>query len=514
MVNSETKGLFSLCFFYGLYRIIIAVTLFLILGFDYFKETSLDYINELTYGLYLYLICCVLQFVFFTFVDFKRDSQVLFFAVFDIVCFSIVTFYLGYTNIYVGLLFSLTIFLLNFIISEKKAAVITLFAVIITVYPSFISDWINLGVKESFLDCVILAIVFVAVFFISRYCVKKINNLNIINVKQSIDLKNLQNLNNLMLSEMDSAYLVLDEDFIILTLNDAAKNLLNVSERGGRLSDVNPDFYCSLKVKFDSGVVGIYDFYEKSIKAQVSLKILDNEGKFLLITIDDMEKINSRALQIKMASIGQLSASMAHEIRNPLAIIVQATALMRMNAAGFERYVSLIEKQSDRVNKIIESTLSMSIISTYDQENINLKSFFESLVNDDLINCEDQIFLDISADVNIVFVRDQLKQVFINLINNAIRHNNKEKSNKIIVQTVVQNGVVFIDVIDHGDGVLGDEVYNIFKPFYTTEINGTGVGLNLCKNICEGNRSKIEYVRISDKSHFRVTCKVSKNIGV
>jgi two-component system sensor histidine kinase PilS (NtrC family) len=96
-------------------------------------------------------------------------------------------------------------------------------------------------------------------------------------------------------------------------------------------------------------------------------------------------------------------------------------------------------------------------------------------------------------------------QVLINLIRNALRHNSPEHP-QIHVYAYQQEDYAYIDVIDFGEGISADKVHNLFNPFFTTQIDGTGLGLYLSRSFCEANQAKLSYIKLQDGTCFRVEC--------
>lgn len=510
MLKHKTVGFINLGFFYSIYRVVVGISLFFVILFmSLSQQFSFDLnINYILLFLFCYLAITIFQFSIFSLIELKRGKQIAIFLITDIVFFSLLIFIIDYINIYIGLFFTFTIFLLNFIFSYKDALILTLTSVISTIYPSLILGWIDIKVKSTVYDSVVLSIAFILVFFISKNLSAHISKILDVSNKHQINVEKMQNINQLIISKLDYGYVVIDQNMEVLSINEYAKKQLNI-DVSSKISDTSiyKDLLENINLSISKSDV---DFFSESIMAHITIKYIKNisvDNSFILITLEGFERINERAHQLKLASIGQLSASIAHEIRNPLSIIVQAVDLMRSDSSNENnRYLDKINKQTERLSNLVESTLSMSKFSIFNQVKINIFDFFHDLIRDDMFNDSEFIDIDIDSNVNVLFSPDQLRQVFINLIKNAIRHNNYEISSKIIIRSGFLCNSVFIDVIDFGAGVSGSEVFNIFKPFYTTDINGTGLGLNLCKSICESNRSKIEYLREYEQTHFRVIC--------
>ena len=211
--------------------------------------------------------------------------------------------------------------------------------------------------------------------------------------------------------------------------------------------------------------------------------------------------------QLKLASLGQLSASIAHEIRNPLAAIAQANELS-LDADLEQRQMlnAMIERQSQRINQIIQQTLDMAKNKKTIMSDIQLNIFFKDLFINDLADVKNQIALSLPQNYMIQFDESQLRQVLINLVRNAIRHNAHDADFiQILVHAEAQH--LYIDVIDFGEGIARQNLAQLFQPFFTTEINGTGLGLYLSQSICEANQAKLMYIEQKQKGAcFRIEC--------
>lgn len=107
--------------------------------------------------------------------------------------------------------------------------------------------------------------------------------------------------------------------------------------------------------------------------------------------------------------------------------------------------------------------------------------------------------------VIVQFDPKQLTQVLINLIRNALRHNDPDVDQIVLSVRMVQ-AEVFIDVIDFGNGIEKRDISQLFKPFFSTEIKGTGLGLYLSHSLCEANHAKLSYVEQQKGACFRIQC--------
>jgi two-component system sensor histidine kinase PilS (NtrC family) len=234
-----------------------------------------------------------------------------------------------------------------------------------------------------------------------------------------------------------------------------------------------------------------------------------------LIFVEDTRQITQQAQQLKLASLGRLTASIAHEIRNPLSAISHAAQLMQESTelkSDDKRLANIVENHSQRVNTIIENVISLSRRSQATPHKFELQTWLEEFVKEfcqahqydaDLILVRvDPVDLQVSAD------SEQLKQVLFNLCQNGMRYSEKHTGKANLALHAYQsatNDLPALDIIDEGPGIPEDDRSRIFEPFFTTENSGTGLGLYLAKELCEANQVNLDYlVTDQGKSCFRL----------
>jgi two-component system sensor histidine kinase PilS (NtrC family) len=240
------------------------------------------------------------------------------------------------------------------------------------------------------------------------------------------------------------------------------------------------------------------------VDVQVKYLITPQQALTLLI-LQDTQKIRQQVQQLKLAALGQLSASIAHEIRNPLAAISQANELLKDSSAEQHIFLTdMIGRQSERINNIIEDTLAMARNRQTTPMPLMLNRLLPEMLEQDLNDARSRIFLDLQPESQIYFDEIQFRQVLINLIRNALRYNPLDEP--IHVRSTKQEKLIFLDVIDFGQGVAKQDIAQLFTPFFSTEINGTGLGLYLSHSFCEANKARLTYVEQEKGACFRIEC--------
>ncbi len=235
----------------------------------------------------------------------------------------------------------------------------------------------------------------------------------------------------------------------------------------------------------------------------------------VVIFLEDTSVVAERVQQTKLAALGRLSASIAHEIRNPLGALSHAGQLLGESeqlTSAEKRLTDIIRANASRVSHIVESVLALSRRDTTSPQQLELKAWLEAFANEyvetqELFEGSVAVTED-SVDVDAKFDPTQLHQVLWNLCDNAIKYASAE-AGAIAVElscgTIEASGRPYLDVADRGPGVEVDKAEQIFEPFYTGQPGGTGLGLYICKELCERNGAQLRYdARAGGGSRFRI----------
>lgn len=511
--NSELNR-YRLGTWYGSYRLIIALCLFFVF-FLTFQNLQHEYAHPLLYlaTISIYILSSLIQLIFYKYFSSKIIRQItLFFAV-DVLFFSALTFASNGPSLHISLLFVIAIFAASLLLESKNALFITLIAVISVVYQQFLGGLFSFTSLNNIGNSALLSILFVFVYICGQITVRRFQLLENWSFTQSLEINKLQNINRYILEQIETGYLVLDENCHIALSNPAARELLGISPLYAiepfPLYKAQPDLFEILK--FDQLKDGEkFEFesqqshYHIHIKVQ---KLLVPHQTLTLLVLQDSKRINQHAQQLKLASLGQLSASIAHEIRNPLAAIIQANHLLQGSDENQQEQLSkMISKQAQRIDQIIHDTLSMVKNNNETRAStIHLNEFIPSFIQDNLPDIADKIHLNIEPSSIINFDESQIQQVLINLLRNAVRHNSADK-NYIELNIYSHFQSIQIDIIDFGEGVANKNIRSLFQPFFSTEITGTGLGLYLSHSFCEANQAKLSYVEQQLGACFRIEC--------
>jgi len=270
--------------------------------------------------------------------------------------------------------------------------------------------------------------------------------------------------------------------------------------------------------------VDIYPIWEKGAKISKFIHISRNitkrkkEEEEMTRRLEEMVEERTRQLkethnkllhQDKMASLGKLSASVVHEINNPIAGILNLTMLIKRildegpvgkeEMDQFRQYLNLMEAETRRTGRIVSNLLAFSRQPKIEMTVLNLNRLVEQtlVLNSNLLRIS-RVTVETSLDRNlpdIVGSADQIQQVFVNLISNAVEAMEGSGGGTLTVTTghISREGKVLVSFEDTGKGIAKENLARIFEPFFTTkkEKKGVGLGLSVVYGIIEEHGGSI-----------------------
>lgn len=222
-----------------------------------------------------------------------------------------------------------------------------------------------------------------------------------------------------------------------------------------------------------------------------------------------------RAQELTLSSLGRLSASIAHEIRNPLAAISHSAQLLDESEYLHDtdrRLTEIIGRHCRRMNEIIENVLQLARQGPAQPETLLLSEWLEHF-SEEFTRSHDlgRSTLDLALEGDGILVRvdpTQLQQVLWNLCQNALKHGRQPgQAAHVVIRSGIddERGMPVIEVEDQGPGIPVADRERIFQPFYTTSPDGTGLGLYLCEQLCNANQASLTYQTAeSGGSRFRI----------
>ncbi len=235
---------------------------------------------------------------------------------------------------------------------------------------------------------------------------------------------------------------------------------------------------------------------ERRLRARrLELPQIDGDA---VVVLEDLGRLEERAQQLKLAAMGRLSASIAHEIRNPLAAIRHANGLLaeQLVEGGLQRLATIVEDNCQRIDRIVEDVLSIARRGGAAPELLApapfigevLAEYFAQTGGDPL-----RVSWRASVDRPIRFDAGHLRQVMLNLVANALRYASAAPGAVQIEWLWDVRWGLSLVISDDGPGVPEPLRAHLFEPFFTTEVRGTGLGLHLAREFCAANGAVLRY---------------------
>ena len=335
----------------------------------------------------------------------------------------------------------------------------------------------------------------------------------------------LQQLNEQIILRMETGILLARDTGQCRPINAAARRLLNLNDgQLTTLSAIAPELGEQHKAWLEERRVRPEPFRaEPDGPALVAnFASLDSTvASDKLVFVEDYTPVTQFAQSLKLNSLSKLTASIAHEIRNPLAAISHAAQLLSESPtvdAADAVLCDILVNNSSRVSDIIQNVMDVSRREPPHQTLLSLATWltqFRAIYGEQRTQPCDLRFEHCDPTLIIQFDPKHLERVMTNLIDNGLRHSRDDTGHacvRVAVEPDELGGQLHIDIIDGGLGVPDTLVPRLFEPFFTTSANGSGLGLYLCKELCELNGAELGYRRTTlNESSFRVSLKMEQN---
>jgi len=338
--------------------------------------------------------------------------------------------------------------------------------------------------------------------------------------QRGIDVANLEQVNRLIIQDMQDGVLVVDLNGVVRGHNAQVTRLLGGFGRmrgGMRLAEFSSTLHDYWRRWQDDFTIALPAFKVEVTQRLLRVRLVRigsglNGGT--LIYLEDLGRAQTEAQQMKLAAMGRLTASIAHEVRNPLSAINQAAQLLEEDgtvAPEGQRLLAMIRNNSKRIDRIVGEVLQLNRRDRQQPETIALAEFLRALV-DEIVQAENippgSVQVVIPEELVVIFDRGHFNQILWNLVRNAWQHcQKKEASVRIAARAGYMGDAVIFELADDGPGIPAELRGQIFEPFFTTRPGGTGLGLYIARELADANGATLELLPKSPGAHFRMTLK-------
>ncbi len=338
--------------------------------------------------------------------------------------------------------------------------------------------------------------------------------------QRGIDVANLEQVNRLIIQDMQDGVLVVDLNGVVRGHNAQVTRLLGGFGRmrgGMRLSEFSTTLHDYWRRWQEDFTEALPPFKVEATQRLLRVRLVRigtglNGGT--LIYLEDLGRAQTEAQQMKLAAMGRLTASIAHEVRNPLSAINQASQLLEEDGAVAPegaRLLAMIRNNAKRIDRIVGEVLQLNRRDRQQPEVVPFGEFMRALT-EEIVQAENvpqgAVVMQIPDDLLVIFDRGHLNQIVWNLIRNAWQHcQKKEGSIRFIARAGYMGDAVICELNDDGPGIPAELRPQIFEPFFTTRPGGTGLGLYIARELADANGAALELLPKGPGAHFRLTLK-------
>jgi len=489
--------------YFSFYRIVIS-GLFAILGiFSKLPPNFTEFdVRQFALTACVYLGCAVIALIAVEFRSVQFNLQVYGQVLLDIVAITVFIRSSGGVGGGFGILLVVAIAGGCLFVRPRAAVFFAALATLAVLAETLLGTWYLGYETASYTQAGLLGATLFGTAFLASILADQARRSEELAARRAVDIENLSRLNEYIVQRMRSGIIVLDDKHQPVLINEAARSMIDAEESGETESSNIPG---NLDIAYRS-------WLDSEINQKTPLKLhqqgLEVVASFThlgsgssggtLVFLEDAAEMRQRAQQLKLASLGRLTGSIAHEIRNPLGAISHAGQLLSESpklADEDKRLTEIIAEQSQRMNNIIENVMTIGRRKIAISESFPLREWLDGFVAE-LVDRKDLKDGEVVCEwlVDDLMVRmdtSQLHQVLWNLCENALRYSGRQPLLAFICGRQSGSARPYLDIVDQGPGMSADVAEQGFEPFYTAEVSGTGLGLYIARELCESNQASL-----------------------
>lgn len=498
------------------------------------------YVSDQSFQALLFLgasIFYLLSFIIFIFLIERQkpslETQTIIQTCIDISVIIIITHAFSGINSGLGMLLIINISMTSLFLPKRFTLLLAAVAALAILGNQIYSQLAIASFHANFVQSGILGMIIFAFAFTTSSFSRRLLATEQLANEQERELETVIQLNEHIIHNMRTGIIVLSPEGLILMSNNAAESIFGNIKLLARtsLKDISPNLF----ERFTEWQANKENTQSDPIQQSHGLPDIQpgfsaiekdkSEKGLTLVFLEDASQLNQRFQQVKLASLGRLTASIAHEIRNPLAAIQHASQLLEESVKDPAniKLTQIINSQTQRINGVVKNVLQLSKKQRSAADVIYLNDWLKTFKNEFCPThrmSEKQIEIKVTPEMlTVTFDSEQLHQVLWNLCSNSINHSGIDPHRLLIRingQISGESHQPIIEIVDNGQGIDEQTAAHIFEPFFTTSTEGTGLGLYIIKEIVENNRAKIELTNQQGRNncfkiHFMQPDTQSKN---
>lgn len=389
------------------------------------------------------------------------------------------------------------------------AAMATLAVLLTQIYGTFAFDFDPGAIVQAGL----LSASFFATAILARLLGQRVMVNEELARRRGEELDNWVRISQRIVERMPGGVLILDQDGLVTQSNPVARTMLGLDEKPGQnLAFIAPVLSASVhEWVAGEGLDSILLDGLNGSELNARFESTTSSAGEILVFLEDLGRIKDQAQQLKLASLGRLTASIAHEIRNPLAAISHAGELLREERRGEiqDRLLRILNDNVGRLDRIVREVLELGRQDRIRPEQLALwdlcATFVENFLTTESL-ADGTVVLEGEKEAFLCFDRAHWHQVMWNLTSNAVRYASRLPGSVHLHIASAMDGRIELHVIDDGPGISERVRDQIFEPFFTTAHSGTGLGLYIARELCSANGATLELATSSGSgAHFIIS---------
>ncbi len=449
----------------------------------------------------------------------KREHQIEIAVFLDILLYTLLMHLSGGVSTGLGLILAMVVAAGALTMQGRLSLLFAAFATLAVIAQQVYTELYATSTAGTSTQAGLLGMTYFAVALLAHVLARRLRATESLAARRQLDLADLSKLNDYIIQNMTMGVLVINAQHHILLFNHAARRLLNQPQlrMGQDLAEIAPALdhwltqHPTPRTKRTVLTLG-----EQPLQLSVqSLRDLHSTG--ILLFLRDQRELIRQAQDIKLASLGRLTASIAHNIRNPLSAVTHASQLLSEapNLTDDDaQLLDIIRRNARRIDETVTSVLELSRRAPPQPQVFDLSAWLVEFRNE-YRTCtaavtEPCLQLDLSADTPVTVTADprHVHQILSNLCDNAFKYgqgNDQPPQVTLRVSKAPDSDQVSLTVTDQGPGIALDHRAALFDPFFTTNSRGTGLGLYVARELAQANGIALEYIAIPNAgAQFRL----------
>ncbi|HEX5339680.1 MAG TPA: HAMP domain-containing sensor histidine kinase [Gammaproteobacteria bacterium] len=439
----------------------------------------------------------------------------------DVVAVTLLMHSSGGTNSGLGGLLFISIAVNSVILSRRMGIAFAAFATLALLSEQTFTVLYGPSSDASYIQTGIIGIILFAAALAGHALGHRLRESEALAERRGIDLENLAQLNAHIIGRMRTGIVVVDQDNRVRLANNSALASFGATRAEGLgLNTLST----RLQHALDSWRADSYRRNATVLAADERpiiphfARLASGQDSATLIFLEDASQMAEQVRQMKLAALGRLTGSIAHEVRNPLAAISHANQLLAESPrleAGEQRLTEIISEHALRMERMVETILQLSRRDSSRAEELELGKWLRDFATEfrerrQLAETSLAVAGEAPDALRVRVDPAHLHQILWNLTENSLRHGQAgpDGAASMIEFRILASsrpGRIELDILDRGPGVPAEIAEHIFEPFYTSNPRGTGLGLFIARELCECNHARLIYEpRSGGGSCFRI----------